>query len=503
MAAGILRLATAGSVDDGKSSLIGRLLYDSKSVLEDQMRSIEHVSRQRGSDQIELALLTDGLRAEREQNITIDVAYRYFATAHRKFIIADTPGHLQYTRNMVTGTSTADLSVLLVDARKGILSQSKRHAAISALLGVRHVVVAINKMDLVEFSEPVFDKIAREFGAILFQLGIPRAEFIPISALLGDNVVEPSENMRWYTGPTLLGFLEKVEVGSDEPGPIRLPVQYVIRPNQDFRGFAGRLEGSSLRVGDVLRVASTGLEVVVDRLLVAGVEAGEALPGEAVTVTMDREIEVSRGDLLYSAEHPPLFADRIEAVVCWMSPEPLRVGQRYVLLHGPARVSAIVEAVQSRIDIDTLLPASAQTLAMNDIGRVVVRTARPLAFDPYADLPSTGSFVLVDPGTHATVAGGMIQGVASGPETVAEEQGRIYWIDGWSGDLRGLASELRRQGHPTVAVSDTVHQQEFAHILTSQGIDVLVANEVGESSIRIEPKSQSIRELIVQLHAPP
>ena len=333
----ILRFATAGSVDDGKSSLIGRLLYDSKAILEDQMLSIERASTQRGSGQLELALLTDGLRAEREQNITIDVAYRYFATAKRKFIIADTPGHVQYTRNMATGASTAELSVILIDATKGVLSQSKRHAAISALLGIRHLVVAVNKMDLVGYQESAFCEIVRAFGAFARKLEPVEVTFIPISALVGDNVVDAGSNMPWYGGPALLEFLENVDVSGAADDRLRLPVQTVIRPDQSYRGFAGRLESGTLRVGDTIEVASSRMRAEVRSMMVSGEPAQRAEAGQAVAVALDREIDISRGDLLYSPCEPPLREDSLEAVVCWMHESPLEVGRRYILLHGPRK----------------------------------------------------------------------------------------------------------------------------------------------------------------------
>lgn len=472
MAADILRLATAGSVDDGKSSLIGRLLYDSKSILEDQMLAIERASRNRGADQVELALLTDGLRAEREQNITIDVAYRYFSTARRKFIIADTPGHLQYTRNMVTGTSTADLSVILIDARKGVLSQSRRHAAISSLLGIRHLVVAVNKMDLVSFSESVFREIEAEFRLFVGRLGVPNVTFIPISALLGDNVVDPSEHTPWYGGPTLLGFLESVDVSTRATAGFRLPVQYVVRPHQDFRGFAGRVESGSVRVGDAVRVAASGIESTVRSLHVSGVPSPEASVGQPVVLELDHDVDVSRGDLFTSPSAPTQRADQVEAVVCWLSEDPLVLGKRYLVLHTTRRVSGIVEAVSHRIDVDTLDPSPATHLGLNELGRLRIRTASPLHFDPYVENPVTGSFVLVDPDTNATVAAGMLEHSYSAPSSASEE-GRVVWVVG--GD-RGasLAHALRELGRRVLFLSGNL--EDVARSAAAQGFDVLVAS---------------------------
>ena len=478
--ADILRFATAGSVDDGKSSLIGRLLYDSKSILEDQLLAIERASNQRGTGQLELALLTDGLRAEREQNITIDVAYRYFATDKRKFIIADTPGHLQYTRNMVTGASTADLSVILIDARKGVLSQSKRHAAISSLLGIQHLVVAVNKMDLVDFSEEVFNQIKSDFSAFTAKLSVPNVTFIPISALLGDNVVDRSELTPWYDGPTLLGFLETVDTSTAGLEKLRLPVQYVVRPHQDYRGFAGRLESGSINVGDKVLVAATGLEAVVESILVSGVDSDHAKAGQAVTISLDREIDVSRGDLFHAKMDGPLVGHRVEAVVCWMHEQPLEVGKRYVLLHANRRVTAIVEQVLHRFDVDSLDPLEAHNLGLNDLGRVVLRTANPLYFDAYTDIPGTGSFVLVDATLHTTVAGGMLQGVAGAEDEASTLVGKAVWLEGFESEAKDIALDLRRFGNPVVLLEasaglDETQLIEWAHRLTLQGFDVLVS----------------------------
>ncbi len=495
-AAGILRFATAGSVDDGKSSLIGRLLYDSKSILEDQLLSIEKASQQRGSGQVELALLTDGLRAEREQNITIDVAYRYFSTDKRKFIIADTPGHLQYTRNMVTGTSTADVSVILIDARKGVLSQSKRHAAISALLGIRQLVVAVNKMDLVDFSEHRFDEIAQEFSAFVAKLGIPQTEFIPISALLGDNVVEPSASMEWYSGPTLLKFLEEVEPHQKPFEELRLPIQYVIRPNQDYRGYSGRIESGALKVGDAVEV-STGSSARVQSLYVGGQAELEATAGQAVVVELDRDIDVSRGDLLYAPTSPPVVSDRIEAIVCWMTEQPLELGRRYLLLQGPTRVSATVESIVHRVDVDSLDEQPVSGLGMNDIGRIIVHTASPLHFDPYAVSPGTGSFVMVDPFTHSTVAAGMIQEAVSKsePEIVT---GKWLWLSIPIDDARSLSSELRKFGKVVVVLPNNLDDVLIKDFL-QQGIHVIsVGGNPMPGSVKVVIEGQDTRPLTLE-----
>ena len=475
MEAGILRFATAGSVDDGKSSLIGRLLYDSKSIMEDQLLAVERASEARGNEGLELALLTDGLRAEREQNITIDVAYRYFSTPKRKFIVADTPGHLQYTRNMVTGASTADLAVILIDARKGVLEQSRRHAAISSLLGIRKLVLAVNKMDLMSFSEMVFGRIEDEFRAFADRLGVPSVQAIPMSALLGDNVVSRSDNTPWYDGPALLEYLEDVRIPERARTGFRLPVQVVIRPNQDFRGFAGRIEGGSVRVGDRIEIAASGLASRVASLHVAGAPADEAHEGQSVVLTIEDEVDASRGDLLASPLDPPIASDRIEAVVCWLGEAPLAVGRRYVMLHTTRRLSAVVEAVMHRIDVDTLEPRPAAELGTNDLGRLALRTSLPLFFDPYDGNPSMGSFVLVDPGTNATVAAGMIRNAASeGARTV--RLGRSLAFDGPRAEAIRLGEALRRFGRPVLVLG--ADRTDLAREVTAQGFDVLFATAV-------------------------
>ena len=467
----ILRFATAGSVDDGKSSLIGRLLYDSKSIMEDQLLAVERASEARGSEGLELALLTDGLRAEREQNITIDVAYRYFSTPRRKFIVADTPGHLQYTRNMVTGASTADLAVILIDARKGVLEQSRRHAAISSLLGIRKLVVAVNKMDLMSFSEMVFDRIATEFRDVADRLGVPDVRIIPISALLGDNVVTRSEHTPWYDGPALLEYLESVRIPERAHTGFRLPVQAVIRPNQDFRGFAGRVEGGSVRVGDRVTVATSGISSRVASLHVAGAPADAAHEGQAVVLAIEDEVDASRGDLIASPLDPPVESDRIEADVCWLGEAPLGTGRRYLMLHTTRRLSAVVEAVLHRIDVDTLEPRPAAELTTNDLGRLAIRTSLPLFFDPYDGNPATGSFVLVDPGTNATIAAGMIRATA-GEGSGAARLGRELAFDGPREGALRLGEALRRFGRPVLVLG--LERDDLAREAMAQGFDVLL-----------------------------
>jgi bifunctional enzyme CysN/CysC len=406
----LLRLTTAGSVDDGKSTLIGRLLYDTGAVPDDQVEAVHAASRRRGESYLNLALLTDGLRAEREQNITIDVAYRYFATSRRRFIIADTPGHLQYTRNMVTGASTAELAVVLVDARRGVLTQSRRHGFIASLLGIPHVVVAVNKMDLVDYSEAVFEAIAAEYREFAARLDVPDLAFIPVSALYGDNVVEKSGRMPWYGGSTLLHHLESVNVGAGNLVDFRFPVQYVVRPHQDFRGLAGRVASGTLAPGEEVVVLPGGRTTRVRSIETADGPLAEAAAGDSVVLVLEDEVDVSRGDLLARRRNLPTVATRFDALVCWLDERPLDPAAAYLLFHTTRQVKAFVTEVVYRIDVDTLHREQARTLEMNDIGRLQLATAQPVCFDPYARNRATGSFILVDPHTHATVAAGMIRG---------------------------------------------------------------------------------------------
>ncbi|MGW6456752.1 sulfate adenylyltransferase subunit 1 [Streptomyces sp. NPDC055078] len=409
----LLRFATAGSVDDGKSTLVGRLLHDSKSILTDQLEAVASASLSRGQEVPDLALLTDGLRAEREQGITIDVAYRYFATARRRFILADTPGHVQYTRNMVTGASTAELAVVLVDARNGVVEQTRRHAAVAALLRVPHVVLAVNKMDLVEYAEPVFAAIAEEFTAYAASLGVPEITAIPISALAGDNVVEPSANMDWYGGPTVLEHLETVPVSHDLTScHARLPVQYVIRPqtseHPDYRGYAGQIAAGTFRVGQQVTVLPSGRTTEIAGIDLLGQAVDIAWTPQSVTVLLADDIDISRGDLIVPSSDTPPSSQDIEATVCHVADTPLAVGQRVLLKHTTRTVKAIVKEIPSRLTLADLSqhPQPGQLVA-NDIGLVRVRTAEPLALDSYADSRRTGSFLLIDPSDGTTLAAGM------------------------------------------------------------------------------------------------
>ena len=406
----LLRLSTAGSVDDGKSTLIGRLLYDSNGVYEDQLASIQKAVN-RSSNPFDLALLTDGLRAEREQGITIDVAYRYFSTPKRKFIIADTPGHEQYTRNMATGASTANLAIILVDARYGVLSQSRRHAFIASMLGIQHIVVAVNKMDLVGYSEEVFERIRSDFGDYAPRLQAPDIHFIPISALKGDNVVEKSDRMPWFDGSSLLHYLETVHIASDRNlTEMRFPVQYVIRPDLNFRGFAGQVASGVIKPGDPVMALPSGRTSRVKSLISYDGELEQAFPPMSVTVCLEDEIDISRGDMLVPPSHPPHVTRRIDARIVWMHDNDLELGRTYLLKHTTQTICAGVKAVRYRVNIDTLEKEAASGLRLNDIGAVVIQTHKPLFCDPYRRNRSTGSFVLIDPITNATVGGGMITG---------------------------------------------------------------------------------------------
>jgi sulfate adenylyltransferase large subunit len=412
----LLRFTTAGSVDDGKSTLIGRLLYDSKQVFEDQLAHVVQASERRGGEgTLDLALLTDGLRAEREQGITIDVAYRYFATAKRRFIIADCPGHQQYTRNMVTGASTADVSVVLLDARRGVLEQSKRHAFISALLGIPDMVVAVNKMDLVEYSQERFEELRAEFEGYSEKLkGVKRITYIPMSALNGDNVVSRSAEMPWYDGPVLLDHLEQVEVAYDHPGdkPARFPVQWVIRPaggDTDYRGYSGQLASGALRRGEEITVLPGGLRSRIAAIDTFDGELEEATAPMSLTLRLEDELDISRGELICHPEETPSVSRELSADVCWMTPELLRPGSRYLLKHTSRTVTAVIDSLQDQLDTHTLERIGAPTeLGLNDIGRMRLRTSAPLAFDPYSSNRRTGSFILIDESSNATVGAGMI-----------------------------------------------------------------------------------------------
>lgn len=410
----LLRFTTAGSVDDGKSTLIGRLLYDTKSIFEDQLETVQRDSIRRGNEQINLALLTDGLKAEREQGITIDVAYRYFATPKRKFIIADTPGHIQYTRNMVTGASTANLAIVLIDARHGVLEQTLRHSYIGSLLNIPHLIICVNKMDLVDFNQDVYDKIQKDFQEVSDKLKLKDTRFIPISALLGDNVVNPSEKMDWYTGPTLLQTLDTIDITSDrntiDP---RLPVQFVIRPQKteyhDYRGYAGRIAGGSFHKGDPITILPSGIKskiASVDRFENIG---DEAIVSEAITIQLEDDIDISRGDMIVGSDNLPTQSQEIDLMVCWFNERPLVPGGKYAIKHTSNEVKAVIKEVAYKMDINSLEQhPDDKSINMNDIGQIRIKTAKPLFFDSYKRNRITGSLIIIDEATNETMGAGMI-----------------------------------------------------------------------------------------------
>lgn len=452
----LLRIATAGSVDDGKSTLIGRLLYDSKAVMEDQLEAVERTSKERGNDYTDLALVTDGLRSEREQGITIDVAYRYFATAKRKFIIADTPGHIQYTRNMVTGTSTAQLAIVLVDARHGLLEQSRRHAFLASLLGVQHIVLAVNKMDLIDWNQEKFENIRDEFHAFAARLDIHDVTTIPISALLGDNVVTKSDKAPWYEGPALLSHLEEVYIAGDRNlTDVRFPVQYVIRPqtrdHADHRSYAGTVASGVMRVGDEVVVLPSGKSSTITAIDSPTGPVVEAFPPMAVSVSLADDIDISRGDVLARAHNQPHVSTEFDATVCWMADaSALEPGREYLVKHTTRTTRARIAALDYRLDVNTLhRDKSATALKLNELGRITLRTQQPLLLDEYSRNAATGSFILIDPDTNGTVAAGMVRDTtpvaqrAATPNTVRHQslvgakdrlsKGRTVWFTGLSG----------------------------------------------------------------------
>jgi sulfate adenylyltransferase large subunit len=414
----LLRFSTAGSVDDGKSTLIGRLLYDSKGVYEDQLASVAKASANGSGGKIDLALLTDGLRAEREQGITIDVAYRYFSTPKRKFIIADTPGHEQYTRNMATGASTSDLAIILIDARNGVLRQSRRHAFIANLLGIKHFVVAINKMDLVDFDPSVYNAIREEFTSFLHRIGAPDALFIPISARDGDNVVTKSDRTPWYDGPALLSWLEDVpsDPGSEDK-PARFPVQYVLRPNLNFRGYTGQLASGTVREGDLVLALPARRHTRIERIVTYDGDLKSAFAPQSVTLCLADEIDISRGDMIVPALNSPHVARRFRSNIVWMNAKPLETGRSYFLKHTSHQVRAAIRAINHRVDVNTLEHLPAQRLELNEIGEISVETHHPLFFDPYTQNRITGAFILIDPLSNETLGAGMIIDVEGKEET--------------------------------------------------------------------------------------
>jgi bifunctional enzyme CysN/CysC len=451
----LLRLATAGSVDDGKSTLIGRLLYDSKALFEDQLAAVERTSRDRGEDYPNLALLTDGLRAEREQGITIDVAHRYFATPRRKFVIADTPGHIQYTRNMVTGASTADLALILVDARKGVVEQSRRHAFLASLLGIQHLVLCVNKMDLVDWSQQRFEEIREEFRRFAMRLNVADLTFVPVSALLGDNVVHRTTNMPWYEGTSLLHHLEEVHVASD--GNLidaRFPVQYVLRGN-DFRGYAGTVAGGVFKPGDEVVVLPSGFTTTVAAIHAPGGEpVDEAFPPQAVTIRLADDLDVGRGDLICRRANRPHVGQDVDAMVCWLTEHAtLTPGARYTIQHTTRSTRAVVRDVDYRLDVNTLhRDTSAHSLSLNQIGRIRLRTQQQLLFDAYRRNRATGSFILVDEATNNTVAAGMITGPVLPAANVVWHSAAVGRDDRATRGLTVWLTGLSASGKSSVAV---------------------------------------------------
>ncbi|GAA2410271.1 sulfate adenylyltransferase subunit CysN [Actinomadura vinacea] len=467
----MLRFITCGSVDDGKSTLIGRLLYDSKLVFEDHLTALEADSRKVGTQggELDFALLVDGLAAEREQGITIDVAYRFFSTEKRKFIVADTPGHEQYTRNMVTGASTADLAVILVDARKGVLTQTRRHSYLVSLLGIRQVVLAVNKLDLKEYSQQVFDAIEADYRGFAASIGLTDVTCIPMSALRGDNVTEPGPNMPWYDGPTLVRHLETVVIDEDlEPTrPFRMPVQWVNRPDLDFRGFSGRVLGGTVRAGDRIRVLPSGRESTVARIVTRDGDLDEAVPGQSVTLTLTDEIDISRGDVIAAAGDPPGVADQFECHLVWMSEQPMLPGRPYLLKIGAGTTGASTARPKYRVNVNTLEHTAAKTLELNEIGVATINLDRPIAFDPYADNCEMGGFVLIDRFTNDTVGAGLIdfalrrahnvhwQAIDVDKQARARIKGQrpaVVWFTGLSGAGKSTIANL---------VERKLHEQGF------------------------------------------
>jgi bifunctional enzyme CysN/CysC len=460
----LLRFITCGSVDDGKSTLIGRLLFESKMIFEDQLKALEADSKKVGTqgDRIDFALLVDGLAAEREQGITIDVAYRFFSTEQRKFIVADTPGHEQYTRNMVTGASTADLAVVLIDARKGVLTQTRRHSYLVSLMGIQHVVLAINKMDLMHYSREVFEKILADYAPFAKRLGIQHVQAIPISALEGDNITEPSSNMRWYTGPTLMGFLETVPIDSEATKrlPLRFPVQWVNRPNQDFRGFTGQIASGTIAPGEKIRVLPNGQEATVKSIVTFEGALPKAIAGQSVTLTLNEEVDISRGDLICPAEAPASVADQFEARIVWMAPEPLIPGRSFLLKIAARTVNATVTRIKHQINVNNLEENPAHELQLNAVAVCNLSTDAAIAFDPYAENRTTGSFILIDRLTNNTVAAGMIdfalrraknlvpQAFAidkAARAAIKGQEPKVLWFTGLSGSGKSTIANLVEQ----------------------------------------------------------
>src|SRR5215471_14843212 len=492
----LLRFTTAGSVADGNSPLIGRLLYDTRAVFEDQLLSIVKSGINRSDGPIDLSLLTDGLRAEREQGITIDVAYRYFSTPRRKFIIADTPGHEQYTRNMATGASTAHAAIVLVDATKGLLPQSRRHTYIASLLGIRHVIVAVNKMDLLDYREEVFAAIARDFDRLAARLGIASVYAIPVSALKGDNIVASSTRMPWFKGPTLLQHLENIPVEAHDAGrPLRLPIQYVIRPDSRFRGFAGRIASGVLRPGDAVAAFPSGIRTCVKSITTFEGELDQAGPGSSIAVTLENEIDLGRGDLLAAANNPPQSSSALKSNLVWLSPETSRQQEFYVLKHATRMVRARIQKILHRVDINTLDNVPADALHGNDIAQVNIETTLPLFFDPYRENRTTGSFILIDPISNITVAAGMIEAAAETRRSHSQASNRTngslpaaLWIVGRQSVAERLLHLAQNQGRPLQLVSGlefgSVQLLAVVSVLQRMGITAILSLPLDDLSLK-------------------
>lgn len=517
----LLRFSTAGSVDDGKSTLIGRMLVETKGAFDDQIEAVRASKVNRSGRELDFSLLTDGLTAEREQGITIDVAYRYFSTPRRKFIVADTPGHEQYTRNMATGASTADVAVILIDARKGVLEQSRRHAYISALLGIRHLAIAINKMDLVDFSQQVYEKVERDFQAMSLHLRGAHLHFIPVSALDGDNVVDRSTRMPWYTGPTLLEFLENVEIDQAASAAFRFPVQIVIRPHLDFRGFGGQIASGRVRVGDKVIVLPSARSTTIERIVTFDGDLEEAIAPMSVNLVLADEVDVSRGDMIVHCGDESAVTREFTAMMVWMSAEPLEVGHTYLLRHGPHQVQARVVGIEHRIDVTNYTSHPAETLNLNDIALVRVETAQPLHADVYQKNRYTGAFILLDPLSNLTLGAGMIEAMTSvrrtggtrqvfqsGPVTLAERitahGHRPAWV---VHDNHAAAVQLERRlferGIHVVRVDRSVPELlEAGYIVISNArldghshVSVILV-DVDEALIELENRAVIARQIV-------
>ncbi|MBL8475538.1 MAG: sulfate adenylyltransferase subunit CysN [Methyloversatilis sp.] len=519
----LLRFITCGSVDDGKSTLIGRLLYESKMLFEDQLAALEADSKKAGTQggDLDFALLVDGLSAEREQGITIDVAYRFFSTDRRKFIVADTPGHEQYTRNMVTGASTADLAIILVDARHGVQTQTRRHSFLVSLIGIRRVVVAINKMDLVSFSQDVYDRIERDYRAFAAQIGLNDILCIPMSALRGDNITDKSDRTPWYAGPTLMEHLETVPIDDVQTsGPFRLPVQWVNRPNLDFRGFSGLIASGTVRPGDRIRVQPSGRDSTVERIVVSDGDLPEAVAGQSVTLTLSDEIDCSRGDVIVAAAQPSGAGDSFDATLVWMSDEALATGRSYLMKSGTRTVGATINAIEYRVNVNTMERGEAAALALNEIGRVALVTDRLIAFDPYESVRDTGSFILIDRLSNNTVAAGLLHGARKRPrdlgwtllETGREARAALKQqtpLMLWAGegvDGRRLEQKLMSIGRHTIVLpAATADLLRIAGILLDAGLIVVVdADSAQPPSLgAVVPAGERVEVMIVPGHGQP